>query len=327
MTRIRHIAAALMTTAALGVAAGATMAQEGANIFVVGGKADDPFWAIIKKGVDDAGLVAQARGGSASYLQLQTYDNLGADAANLVRTAMSQGATAIAVPNWVPEAEDEAIKAAIDAGIPVVMFNAGGFEKAEELGAMNYVGSDEYIAGKAGGEYFTRNGAKSVICVNTVPGAANLEARCKGVIDGVTAGGGSAEQLPLPPTAFGNPTAVAEAIKAALLKDPAIDGLITISASDADSAANGIMQAGAMERVKLGTFDMNQTNLDRIAHGAQLFAIDQQPYLQGFLAVSLLDSHVSFGTELPTKPVLTGPAIIDASNVEKTMAGVKAGAR
>ena len=69
--------------------------------------------------------------------------------------------------------------------------------------------------------------------------------RCKGVIDGVTGAGGSAAQLPLPPTAFGNPTAVAEAIKAQLLKNPAIDGVITISAGDADSAANGIMQAGA----------------------------------------------------------------------------------
>ena len=33
---------------------------------------------------------------------------------------------------------------------------------------------------------------------------------------------------------------------------------------------------------------MNQTNLDRIQNGTQLFAIDQQPYLQGFLATSLL---------------------------------------
>ena len=43
--------------------------------------------------------------------------------------------------------------------------------------------------------------------------------------------------------------------------------------------------------------------------------------------MSLLDSHVNFGTDLPTKPVLTGPAIVDASNVEQTMEGVKLGAR
>jgi simple sugar transport system substrate-binding protein len=200
----------------------------------------------------------QANGGSVTYLQLQTYDNLGPDAAQLVRTAISQGVDGIAVPNWVPEAEDEAIKAAIDAGIKVILINAGNIDKAKELGAVNYVGSDEYLAGVAGGEYFGEHGQKNVICVNTVPGAANLEARCKGVVGGVAGKGGAAKQLPLPATSFGNPTAVAEAIKATLLQDGSIDGVITISATDADSAAIGIAQAGKTDSVKLGTFDLNQ---------------------------------------------------------------------
>ncbi|TPE46487.1 sugar ABC transporter substrate-binding protein [Amaricoccus solimangrovi] len=326
MTLTKRIAAALMTTAALG-AATAAMAAEGAKIFVVGGKADDPFFAVIKKGVDDAGLAVSQNGGSVSFLQLQTYDNIGADAGNLVRTAISQGANGIAVPNWVPESEDEAIKAAVSAGIPVMLYNSGGVDKANELGAINYIGSDESLAGQAGGKYLAEHGATNVICVNTVPGAANLEARCAGVIKGMSDGGGAAKQLPLPATSFGNPTAVAEAIKAALLKDPAVDGIVTVSQADADAAANGIMQAGATGRVKLGGFDMNQTILDRIAHGDQMFAIDQQPYLQGFLATSVLFSHAAFGTQVPTNPILTGPAIVDSSNVEQTMAGLKQGAR
>jgi simple sugar transport system substrate-binding protein len=209
----------------------------------------------------------------------------------------------------------------------VMIYNSGGAEKAKELGALNFIGSDEYLAGKAGGEYFAEHGATKVICVNTVPGAANLEARCQGVIDAMTAAGRSAEKLPLPPTSFGNPTAVAEAIKAALLKDSSVDGIITISQADADSAASGIAQAGGTKRVRLGGFDMNRTILDRIQNGTQLFAIDQQPYLQGFLATSVLHSHVAFGTSVPTKPILTGPAIVDASNVKQTLSGQKLGAR
>ena len=326
MKRVKHIAASLMTTAILAMAAG-TAAADGTKIFVVGGKADDPFFAVIKKGVDDAGLAVKANNGTVSFLQLQTYDAIGPDAANLVRTAINQGAQGIAVPDWVAEAEDEAIKAAIAANIPVMLYNSGSVDKANELGALNYIGSDERLAGKAGGEYLAKHGAKNAICVNTVPGAANLETRCAGVIAGMTANGGAAKQLPLPPTSFGNPTAVAEAIKAALLQDPAVDGVVTISQADADSAANGIAQAGASERVKLGGFDMNQTILDRIQHGDQLFAIDQQPYLQGYLATSVLHAHAAFGTSVPTKPILTGPAIVDKSNVEKTLAGVKNGAR
>lgn len=297
------------------------------SIAVVGGKTDDEFWNRIKKGVDDARLIVEANGGKVTYLQLQTYDNLGADAAQLVRTAMSQGVQGIAVPNWVPEAEDEAIKAAIAAGIKVILINAGTLDKAKELGAINYVGSDEYLAGKAGGEYFAAHGQKNVLCINTVPGAANLESRCKGVIEGISAKGGKAKQLPLPATSFGDPTAVAEAIKATLLENKEVDGVITISATDADSAAIGIQQADKTATVKLGTFDLNQSGLERIKAGTQAFAIDQQPYLQSLLGVLLLNSHLDFGTNLPTAPVLTGPGIVDASNIDATLAGVKKGAR
>jgi simple sugar transport system substrate-binding protein len=329
MRRAKHLLTALVTTAVMASSATALVATgaSAANIAVVGGKADDPFFAVIKKGVDDAARAVEAYGGSVSFLQLQTYDQIGPDAANLVRTAINQGADGIAVPNWVPEAEDPAITAALEAGVPVMIYNSGGMEKAKELGALNYIGSDEYLAGKAGGAYFADHDATKVICVNTVPGAANLEARCQGVIDAMSEAGQSAEQLPLPPTSFGNPTAVAEAIKARLLNDPSIDGVITISQADADSAANAIAQAGAQGRVGLGGFDMNATILDRIQNGTQLFAIDQQPYLQGFLATSLLHAHAAFGTSVPTRPILTGPAIVDASNVEQTLAGAKQGTR
>ena len=156
------------------------------------------------------------------------------------------------------------------------------------------------------------HGAKNVLCVNTLPGATNTEDRCKGIADGIAKSGGKSSQLPLPSSSFGNPTAVAEAIKAALLKDNTIDGVITISAGDANSAANAISQASVGDKVKLGSFDMDETGLQRIKDGTQMFAIDQQPYLQGFLAVSLLNGFVNYGLDLPTKPVLTGPGIVDA---------------
>jgi simple sugar transport system substrate-binding protein len=209
----------------------------------------------------------------------------------------------------------------------VILMNAGGADKAIELGAINYVGSDEYVAGVAGGEYFGKAGKKNVICVNTLPGAANTEARCKGVIDGITGKVGTGVQLPLPTTSFGDATAVAEAIKAELLKDDTIDGVITISAGDADSAAIAVDQAGKAGAAMLGSFDMNQAGLDRIKAGTQGFAIDQQPYLQSYLAVSLLAAHIDFGTDLPVFPVLTGPGIVDAGNIDATLAGVKLGAR
>ena len=100
-----------------------------------------------------------------------------------MRTAISQGVDGIVVPNWVPDAEDPAIKEALEKGIKVILMNAGGGDKAKELGAINYVGNEEYPAGLAAGEYFAAKGVKNIICINTVPGAGNLEDRCRGVAD------------------------------------------------------------------------------------------------------------------------------------------------
>ena len=312
---------------ATAIAAGGSTFAAGSKIFVIGGKADDPFWSRVKKGADDAALVVKAGGGTVTWLGPQNYDNLGPDAAKLIRTALSQKPDAIVGPNWVPEAMDAAFKEVVAAGVPLIIYNAGGMDAAKRLGAQNYVGSDEYVAGSGGGEYFASKGSKNVLCVNTLPGATNTKARCKGVADGIGKSGGKSAQLPLPSSSFGNPTAVAQAIKAALQKDKSIDGVITISAGDATSAATGIQQAGVTKQVKLGTFDMDPTNLARIKDGTQLFCIDQQPYMQGYLAVSMLHGYVQYGLKVPTAPILTGPGIVDASNVAATLAGAAAGAR
>ncbi|MBP1807729.1 sugar ABC transporter substrate-binding protein [Rubellimicrobium aerolatum] len=323
MTILKTASAALIATV---VATGA-FAQDGANIFVIGGKADDPFWSIVKKGAEDAGQIVEAQGGSVTWLGPQNYDNLGPDAADLIRTAIAQDADAIVGPNWVPEAMDEAFQAVTEAGIPLILYNAGGIEAADRLGAMNYVGSDDYLAGKAAGEYFADHGVTNVTCVNTLPGAANLQAQCKGLIDGATGKGGTAQELPLPMSSFGNPTAVAQAVKGHLLESPEVAGLYTIGNVDANSASIAIMQAGAGDRVKLGGFNLDQTILDNIKAGTQLFAIDQQGYLQGFLSVAILNNYVNYGLTVPTRQILTGPGIIDAANVDATLAGVAAGVR
>ena len=144
-----RISKLLATTAALAFSAQAALA---ADIFVVGGKPDDPFWSIVKRGAEDAGIVVEAQGGSVTWLGPQNYDNLGVDAAELIRQAIDQGADAIVGPDWVPEAMDPAFEAVVEAGIPLVIYNAGGIAAADRLGAMNYVGSDDYKGGVAAGE-------------------------------------------------------------------------------------------------------------------------------------------------------------------------------
>ncbi len=166
-----------------------------------------------------------------------------------------------------------------------------------------------------------------MLCVNTVPGSANQEARCKGVADGAKANGAKSTQLPLPSSNFGNPTAVANAIKAAISKDATIDGIVTIGVQDADSAASAIEQAGKAGKVQLGTFDLSESQLNRIKAGTQLFAIDQQPWLQGYLATSAAWQYAQYGMLPASRPLLTGPSLVTKDNVEIVITGVANGVR
>ena len=100
---------------------------------------------------------------------------------------------------------------------------------------------------------------------------------------------------------------------------------MTIGVQDADSSAAAIKAAGS--KAKLGTFDLSENVLARIAAGTQAFAIDQQPWLQGYLATSMAWQHAQYGILPASNPVLTGPAIVDKANVAKVSAGVKAGVR
>ncbi len=321
----KNIVKVLLTTAAMAVCASSAMA--GAKIFVVGGKADDPFWSIVKRGAEDAGKVVTAQGGSVTWLAPQNYDNLGVDAAELIRQAIAQGATAVVAPDWVPDAMDPAFKAVVDAKIPLVVYNAGGIEAADRLGALNYVGAVDYKAGVAGGDYLGKAGGKSGVCINSLPGAANIEAYCKGFGEGITAAGGKSDVLPLPATAEGNVTAVAQAIKAYLLQHPDVDSVFTTANLDAIGAVQGIAQAGKTGKVKVCGVNFDTGILAQIDAGTQACAIDQQGYQQGFYAVSILNGYVNYGLSIATREILTGPGVVDAKNIKATLLGAKEGTR
>jgi simple sugar transport system substrate-binding protein len=317
----KNLLTALLTSAAIAATAGASVA---ADIAVIAGSSNDAFFNRVKKGVDDATLVVEANGGNVNYLTTQNYDNFGPDLVGLINTAISQGVDGIATPIWVADAQVPALQRAVEQGIKIMVYNSGA-DFTDEVSGLNYYGSEDRVAGVAGGEYLAAHGAKKILCHIHVPGAVNLESRCDGITEGATKGGAEVIRLPTPANIDSDVTATSEAIKAELLKDPSIDAVITGAAWAADAAALSIQQAG--RPVMLGTFDLSPSVLDRIKGGTQTMAIDQQPYLQSFLATTMLASAIDFGTEVASNPVLTGPAIIDSSNIDPVLAGVDAGAR
>jgi simple sugar transport system substrate-binding protein len=306
---------------------GGPAADSDVNIVVIGGASDDSFFSAVKRGVDDATRVVEANGGKVTYLALANYNNLGPDAAQLAKNALGQNPSVVAIPDWVPEAEEPAIEEIIDSGVPVIIYNSGGMEAAERVGALSYIGTDEYLAGVAGGERLGEAGVKNNLCVNTVPGAQNLEDRCRGVADGLAESGGTSTQLALAGSNYGNQTAVAQAIKAALQQDSSIDGLSTVGGSDSAAALDALNQAGSAGTVSYVHFNVDTNTLKAVQDGIALAAIDQQPYAQGYYTVSSAFQYANWGIELPTKPILTGPLVIDAENVDLAISGAEAGVR
>ncbi|MBL4626561.1 MAG: substrate-binding domain-containing protein [Roseicyclus sp.] len=316
-------------TRTIAIAATAATLSTGAmaqDIAVIVGSAQDGFWNMVRKGVDDATLMVEANGGTVNFLQTQNYDNFGPDLASLIELAVAQGVDGIAIPNWLPESETPALQAAAEAGVVIMAFNAGQSEMAE-YGALNYFGSDEYLAGVAGGRYLAENGATHILCHIQTPGSINLETRCEGVSDGAAEAGAETYILRVPANLDQDMVGTSEAIKSELIADPSIDAIITLAAWAADASASAIDQLDRTGEIQLASFDMSASVLERIEAGTQVMAIDQQPYLQGFLATSMLFANLAFGTEITTQPVLTGPAIVDASNVATAIEGVRLGAR
>src|SRR5215204_1023361 len=147
--------------------------QSGIKVAVVShGAAGDKFWDVVKSGAEQAG---RDLGANVSY-QGSGDPN---QQSQLIDTAVSQKVDGLVVSMANPDALQEAIGKAVDAGIPVITINSGA-EKSKEFGALTHVGQTENIAGAAAGERMKRDGATKLICVIHEAGNVGLEDRCAG---------------------------------------------------------------------------------------------------------------------------------------------------
>ncbi len=243
----------------------------------------------------------------------------GPDQANLVQNAVDSKVAAIAVTLARPEAIKPALQSAISAGIPVVALNAG-IDDWQAAGAKAYFGQDEQISGEAAGKKLADDGAKKVVCVIQDQGNVALESRCAGVKSGF---GGAVENLNVNGTDM---PSVQSTITAKLQQDPAIDYIVTLGAPIALAAVDSAKNAGST--AKIGTFDTNAQLVDAIKAGTVQWAVDQQPFLQGYLAIDSLWLYLNNGNVIGGgQPTLTGPAFIDKSNIDAIADYAKNGTR
>lgn len=313
LSELALVAGAVLGCAALASADRAN-AQEKQYTFamITHAQPGDTFWDIIRKGANAA---AKKDNVKLIYLSDPTADK----EAQLIANVVQQHVDGIALTLAFPEAEAKDVKLAQDAGIPIVAFNAGT-DDWKKQGVLMYVGQDETIAGQAVGQRINDEGAKSVLCVDQQQGAVQLEARC----DGIKKTFKGAFQI-LYVTGYDMPTVRAR-LQAKLQQDPNIDYVVTLGAPFAPTVSDAITAAGS--KAKLGTFDMTPQTVTLIQNGKLQWAIDQQPFVEGYEAIDLLWLNKINGDVVGGgQPVLTGPTFVTKANIEQVAQFAKAGTR
>ena len=107
--------------------------------------------------------------------------------------------------------------------------------------------------------------------------------------------------------------------KAALASDPDVDTVIALGASTAgEPAVAAVKGAGLIGKVRVASFDLSASFLESIVAGDAAFAIDQQQFLQGYLAVSFLALHADYGL-MPGGNVPSGPNLITSDKAAQVI--------
>ncbi|MFE3944088.1 sugar ABC transporter substrate-binding protein [Streptomyces sp. NPDC059118] len=265
----------------------------------------DTFWDIVQSGAEQA-----ARKDNAEFLYAGDKEAKGQ--AELVQSFVDKKVDGIVVTLAKPEAMKDVLGKAAAAGIPVVTINSGA-EFSEKFGALGHIGQDELVAGEAVGKELSRRGKKKALCVIHEQGNVSLEQRCAGVRRTFD---GSVENLNVEGT---NAPGAQSSVSAKLQASTDIDAVVTLGAPIAAVSVKAKLDAGS--KAEVDTFDLNAEVVKRLKANEVGFAVDQQPYLQGYLAVDELWLYKTNGNVLGGgKPVLTGPAIVtgkDVSELEK----------
>jgi simple sugar transport system substrate-binding protein len=161
--------------------------------------------------------------------------------------------------------------------------------------------------------------------VNHEVGNLALDARCRGLGDGLGKAGGTIEVVGV---TLADPEDATQRIKGALARDAAADGLLTLGPGGAGPALAALRESGRLGRIAVGTFDLTPEVLAAVRDGQLLFAIDQQPYLQGYLAVVLLTKYL----ETKAMPgggqiIRTGPTFVTREDAAEVIALAERGVR
>ena len=274
-------------------------------VFVSHAPDSDSWWNTIKNALKNA---EHDLGVKVEYRNPSTGDI--ADMARIIEQATASNPTGIITTIADYNVLESAIKGAVAKGIPVITVNSGTAEQSKKLGALMHIGQPEYDAGKGAGERAKAAGVTKFLCVNHyITNTASVE-RCQGYADalGVKLGDQMLDSGL-------DPTGVYNKVKAYLTAHPDTNGILTLGPNSADPTIKLLRDTGSASKYKsFISFDLDSDIAQAIKDGIMESAIDQQPYLQGYLPVVLLTEYARYGV-IPANNINTGPGFVTKKTI------------
>jgi len=259
------------------LAAGAAHAG-GRFVFISHAPDSDSWWNTIKNSLKQA---SEDFGATVDYRNPSTGDI--ADMARLIEQAAAQNYDGVITTIADYQVLQGALKKVTDKKIPLITVNSGTPEQSEKLGAIMHVGQPEYEAGKGAGERARQAGVKSFVCVNHLATNPVSFERCRGFAEAI---GVDFRKSTID---TGVDLAAIEAKTSAYLRqNPGTQAILALGPDAASGALKVVEKSGLAGKIYFATFDLSDDISRGIKSGAINFAIDQQPYLQGYIPVATL---------------------------------------
>jgi simple sugar transport system substrate-binding protein len=269
-------------------------------IIVTHGQASDPFWLVVRNGLETA---ATETGSDVDYRSPANFDPAGM--AQLINAAVASKPDGLVVSIPDAAALGDSIRAAGAAKIPVLAINAG-LDVFRKLGCLMYIGQEDEAAGKQAGERLKAMEVKKAIILNHEAGNVSLEQRIRGFRDGFEGPFHHVEVLPVTQDFAECQGAVATYLQT----HDDLDGILALGPVTAEPALEALDELGRVAKVKLCTFDISPAIVQALLKRRMAFAVDQQQWLQGYLAVVALATYAKYGCILQNKLILTGPSFV-----------------
>jgi simple sugar transport system substrate-binding protein len=296
-----------MATAAIaftGLTASAAYADGERFVLVSHAPDSDSWWNTIKNAIKVAG---DQMGVEVEYRNPPTGDL--ADMARIIEQASASNPDGIIATIADYDVLSGPLSNAVAKGIPVITINSGTEEQSKAIGALMHVGQPEYAAGKGAGEKAKAAGVTNFLCVNHyITNPASVE-RCQGYADalGVELGNQMIDSGQ-------DPAEIKSKVMAYLQSHPETNGVLTLGPTSAHPTLAALDEMGKSGTIHFGTFDLSGEIAEAIKSGVIAFAIDQQPYLQGYLPVVILTNLARYGV-VPGNSINSGPGFVTKSNI------------